>query len=353
MRQAWIFIGIIILLTGCIKEVHPHFRETGPFLVVEGLLLTDSTPCKVTLSYSGLFNENGGQLQQYINDALVYLKDDSGDSIPLYNQQDGIYMSTGSVPPGQVNRSYSLSITLADGKRYASFPEKIVPVAQNMKIDSVGVSDFNSIPLLPDLHGAEVKIDLDGSGDHENYYRWLWRGYVPRKTTGIPCSPFSPSLCHQYCYQYYEDHSLNFFSDYNIGGNRIMNYSLLRSPYYTTGRHFIEIRQLSLTKKAYQFWQLYTEQTARTGSIFDPLPSPLQGNIYNIDDSSDLVLGFFEVSDVYLKKIILKPTIYNNLILQYAPRYTEEGACYAVLSDAKEEVPAGWENAEEIEYDVY
>src|SRR4051812_12149414 len=91
-----LILSISILLTGCIKKITPDLRTTDPILVVEGLLLTDSTPCKVVLSYSGIFNENGAQVANYINDAVVYLKDeDLKDSVQLINQQNGIYVSKG------------------------------------------------------------------------------------------------------------------------------------------------------------------------------------------------------------------------------------------------------------------
>ena len=57
--------------------------------MVEGLLLTDSTPCKVSLSYSGLFNERGGQLKN-ITDANVFLYDDENDSLQLTSDQPEI-----------------------------------------------------------------------------------------------------------------------------------------------------------------------------------------------------------------------------------------------------------------------
>lgn len=353
MRVSLLLIVLLAALGGCIKEVHPRFRTTGPFLVVEGLLRTDSVPCQVTLSYSGIFNENGAQLPLYVDDATVYVRSDGGDSIPLVHQQGGLYLSQGTGPVGEVGKTYTLCINLADGRRYASQPEKVVPVPHNLEIDSIGLADFNVLPLFPDLHGADVMIRFQDPADRQNYYRWTCQGYLPRQSTGVPCAPFDPQVCHQYCYQAFQDHTLRIFSDEHVNGSEIRYHTIQVDPYYGPGRHFLAISQMSITREAFQFWELYEDQTNRTGSILDPLPSPLQGNIYNVHDSSDLALGYFGASDVYVKKVILKPLVYNSLVFQYASRYFPQGACAMELNDAQEETPAGWESAEEITYEVH
>jgi hypothetical protein len=349
MRLNILFVTAIIF-TGCIKQAKLDYREPQPALVVEGLLLTDSTPCKVTLSYSDLFNENGGQLQNFIDDAIVYLKDDdSGDSTQLADQQNGTYISTDGFI-AQAGKSYSLSILLSNGERYASLPEKIVPVQKKLELDTIGIS---IPPALYDLYGADIKIRTPDPANETNYYRWITTDYLSRKATGIPCGT---SLCDQYCYQLYEDNAIRILSDATINGNEIRNQSVLISPYYYYGKHYIEIKQLSLTRQAYEFWKLYQEQTARTGTIFDPLPSPLQGNIYNVDDPNKPALGFFEASDVTSLKITIAPIFIDAYYtLAYVARYIypDFGSCWDVYPNAIRYAPAGWENIPPIIYNVY
>jgi hypothetical protein len=341
----------IILYTSCIKEAKLNYRKPQPSLVVEGLLLTDSTPCKVTLSYSGLFNENGGQLQDFIDDAEVYLKDvDANDSVQLVNQFGGTYVATDGFVAA-AGRAYALSIHLSNGERYASLPERIVSVPKDLQLeDSIGVL---VPPDLPDLYGADVKIRTHDPANETNYYRWITTDYLSRKATGIPCGM---SLCNQYCYQLYEDKEVRILSDALINGNEIRNQSVLLSPYYYYGKHYIEIKQLSLTREAYEFWKLYQEQTTRTGTIFDPLPSPLQGNIYSVDDPNKLALGYFEASDVASLKIILAPIFIDAYYtLAYVKRhiYPDFGNCWDVYPNAIKNPPPGWENVTPLIYYVY
>ncbi len=347
----YLILILVILFNGCIKQAKLDYRQQQPLLVVEGLLLTDSTPCKVTLSYSGLFNENGAQLQSFIDDAVVYLKDDdSNDSTKLINQQSGTYVSSDGVV-AKAGGTYHITITLSNSEKYASFPEKIVPVQKDFEIDSIGVGVS---PGPYDLYGADVKIRTQDPANETNYYRWTSREYIPRKATGVPCG-FPPTPpCFQYCYQYFEEPVIHILSDVNINGNEIRHQSVLISPYYYYGAHYIEIKQLSLTRQAYEFWKFYLEQSTRTGTILDPLPSPLQGNIYNTNNPDKLALGYFEASDVASKKIILAPIFLNAyLTLQYYTRHEAEGACYQVYPNAQSDAPSGWENIPETIYNVY
>jgi hypothetical protein len=201
--------------------------------------------------------------------------------------------------------------------------------------------------------GAEVKVKFKDPAEQRNYYRWITTGYQTRRSVGSPCSIGSPYFCHYFCFQSFVDNAINTFSDAAVNGNEVRYHTIAILPYFATGERFLDIKQLSMTKEANQFWQLYKEQTFRTGTILDPLPSPLQGNIYNESDSTELALGFFEASDVFERKIILKPTIYNSYVLLYSPRYVPDGDCSYVLPDASEAMPPGWEAAEVFSYDVY
>lgn len=348
MRKTFIIIISIFFVAACIKEVTPDIRITKKQLVVEGLLMTDSTPCKVILSYSGTFNYRGSQTQDFINDAVIYLKNTDGASTKLTNQGNGVYIQTENDFIAETGKSYYINITLSDGEEYASVPETIVPVPKNFEIDSI----VDSQPFrLTDLHGANVKIKLNDPANEKNYYRWVTTDYIPRKATGCCCFPVP---CFQYCFQYYEDFYPNILSDVNINGNEIRGQSVVVSPYYWYGNHYLNIKQLSLTPEAYQFWKLYEEQTTRTGTILDPLPAPIRGNIYNTKDTSSYALGYFEASDCYSKKIILQPLIINAyIILMNVEHYIGVGACYVIYPNATTDGPEGWETAPKLIYNVY
>lgn len=353
MKELKVIQGLLILtalfITGCIKQATLNYRTPAPLLVVEGLLLTDSTPCKVTLSWSGLFNNAGAQQQNFINDAVVYVKDSNGDSTQLEFEGSGVYTSPGNFT-GLVGHSYALGITLADGSRYASIPEKIQPVQKTLSVDSI----TEGSPLnLPGLFGGMVHITTQDPANEKNYYRWTSIDYVSRVT--ISNCGFNQPPCYYYCYQPYNDPAIYIQSDQFINGSKLNFQPVLLTPYYYYGKHYIDIKQLSLTKEAYEFWRLYQEQTTRTGGILDPLPAPVQGNIYSLDDSTRLALGYFGASDVGSFKFVFAP-IFIDTYLTFANTYlyiSYDGMCQDVYPNAIKNPPPGWENAPEYLVRVY
>ena len=165
---------------------------------------------------------------------------------------------------------------------------------------------------------------------------------------------------YEYCYQKHIDKEIRLLSDNSINGNKILNQEVGYSYIYTFGDHFVDISQTSLTREAYQFWQRYNEQLTRTGSILDPLPASIRGNVYNETDPDDFALGYFFASSITHRRAILVPySITPYWLGQSAAQFIppESVACFDFFPDAlfyppppakQYPAPVGWENAEKI-----
>ncbi len=68
-------------------------------------------------------------------------------------------------------------------------------------------------------------------------------------------------------------------------------------------RHYFNVRQLSITKDAHDYWRKVRQLVNNTGSVFDIPPAPIRGNMYNVDDSEEVVLGYFEVAKAKITRI--------------------------------------------------
>ncbi|SRR5579871_602081 len=355
----------LLFAFSCVRRIQPPIRESTPRLVVEGLLTTDSTPYTVKLSYTGQLTNASSRVdsnQNFINDATVFIKDDAGDSSLCTLISPGTYQSTDISFVGKVGSIYTLNIRLSNGKTYVSTPEKIDPVPA---IDSISIVydstyDYDTRPTQ-----LIISVNAHDPGNTQNFYRWMSLGWVPRKAWGNPCAFGSPpptdpfqNACGALCLQYQGYNTLNVLSDQYINGQEIIQ-PVFYSPVYWVGKHYIEVQQLSLNKDIYVFWQQYLQQTNRTGSILDPLPSSLVGNIHNLSDSNDVALGYFEVSDVMTKKIIIIP---HSIPLYYiestaaqfipSPAGPGGGDCHGSIPNTLDDnaFPPGWENAEIIDF---
>lgn len=70
------------------------------------------------------------------------------------------------------------------------------------------------------------------------------------------------------------------------------------------------IEQMSLSRKAYNFWRNVDQQANNSGGIFDTAPAAIRGNLKNVNDNSDIILGYFQVSAVEQKAVYIQR---NNL----------------------------------------
>ncbi len=57
--------------------------------------------------------------------------------------------------------------------------------------------------------------------------------------------------------------------------------------------HRTNLSQISISPEAYRFLRLVKQQTEISGSVFDPPPANIRGNMISLDDSEEVVLGYF------------------------------------------------------------
>jgi hypothetical protein len=361
MRKGFIACaGLLLALffSTCIRNVDPPIRQVPPSLVAEGWITTDSPPYTVNLSYSGQFS-NAFLVPQdlYIKDARVVILDDLGDSTDCKWTENGSYQSADSNFVGQLGRTYTLKIYLSNGKTYISQPETITPVPT---IDSISIT-YDST-LITDIRPNQliISVNTHDPAGIRNFYRWTASGYIPRKSVGDSCRLFAMACtdpyfctCGAFCEQFLADNQLNVFSDQYTDGKEIVQQPVFYSPLYWFGKHFIEIKQYSISGPVYGFWQQFLNQSNRTGSILDPLPAPLNGNIHGLTDPTDIALGIFSASAVFTKKITIIPFALQKYWLEStAGQFIKDGDChfeYANSLGDDTDAP-GWETAQQIDY---
>jgi len=351
---------ICLIQPECTKRIKPPIRTAKPVLVVQGLITTAPGPYTVTLAYSGPYSNSLEAAEQdstyFISDARAVIKDDLGDSTTCSTAGPGIYKSDDPEFKGAIGRTYTLIVYLADGQIYRSKAETIqaVPPIDSLSIgyDSAGLTGVLPPPLT-------VTVNTHDPGNGPHYYIWAASGYYPRKSYGKPCDPYADPPCtNPYtCTCFAECEQANttsgqskVFSNQWSEGEEIIE-PVYYSPVYWFGNHYVEIDQYSMSLDSYRFWEQYLAQTDRTGSILDPLPSPVIGNIYNAADSSDLALGIFSASDVFRQRVVLVPHFLQEYQLQsVAGQYILQGDCQLTYPNTLPDntPPPAWDSARVI-----
>ncbi len=302
-------------MASCIDELGVDTQEGRRILVVEGAITTLPGPHRILLSKSDKYGDVFDGFIRKETKATVWIRNNEGDQVFLTEGEQGTYYTPASFSAA-AGKKYTLHITLANGERYISLPEEVVP---SPAIDSLSFL-FKELPTLDQFNpntGIEVYARWNDPKDTDNFYLWEAEGvyvvntkphlFEGRDANYVPVP--MPKDCCDRCYVY--DFSLNtvlrVFKDNLTDGN---NNAQLAAFIPDDGKRFMEkylvvVRQYSLNKTAYQFYDLLKNQLSIQGNIFDPPPATIRGNMINLDDPDAEVIGYFRASDVQIDTLYI------------------------------------------------
>ncbi|AUD04170.1 DUF4249 domain-containing protein [Spirosoma pollinicola] len=331
-----IALSFLLGLLSCVEEINLPIRQIEPRLVVEGLITTDPPPYAVKLTFTGQFSSLS-QLPEglTVNGAVVTVSDDQGRTVRLKPDPltPAYYYLRDSTFRGQPGRSYILRVKLEDGRTFVSKPERIPDVPPIDRLDAA-YQRAPAGPPSPDTY--TVLLDTQDPPTPGNYYRWSAYAYVPCWAGGVPTTFAGVTLNTTFGAVYGPLTDVG--SDALVNGNRISRRPVLTLPVYTLGRRYVEVQQYSLTQAAYQYWTLFEQQRTRTGSLFDPQPASIEGNVRLQSDTTKLALGYFGASAVSRRRLIIPSDTIN-----YGRFIVRFGGLFAnVCGDAPGVEPVNW-----------
>lgn len=272
------FIVILgsMIMSSCEDKIDVDLPVGEVRLVIDALYTNEQKEQSILLTTTSPYFEDGATPRE--SGATVYLVTDLGDTInfPEDNARPGYYVSN---TPAEEGRSYTLHIRSSEGDIFESYPEK---ANRNSPIDSIYFIEEPE-DRGPFEEGWAVYINTkepEGEGD---YYRWIY--YADGVLGGEP-----------------ED--LTFASDEFVDGNDVND--LLVAQGLEEGQ-FIQISQLAITERAYNYWILVQEQTVFSGGPFDPPPAPIPSNVMNLSDETLQPLGLFSVATAENAEILIDP----------------------------------------------
>lgn len=295
------FIAILLSLVGCKDKIDIPLRETDKtLLVVEGSLRVGSEVTVITLSKTVNVNEKVDF--KPVLKAQLIVEDKNGNTKFLNESGNGTYsyFDLGLVPGNE----YRLRIRTPDNKEYLS---EYVVAKTTPAIDSISWKKENGdLFIYANAHDNTnstryYKWDFDETWEIHSYYRANYQ-YVGG-TVVVPAPSF-----HYQCWKYDKATSINVGSSAHLSSDVISEFPLLlikAGSDKLSVRYSILVKQESLTKKAYEYLLLMKKNTESIGSIFDPLPSDLKGNIQCISNPEEGVIGYVTASSTIQKRIFI------------------------------------------------
>jgi hypothetical protein len=359
-KSLYLLTALVFTLLACIEPFDPGIVGTERKLVVDGTLTNKINYVKIQLSFSAGYNSTESVFERFARGGTVTIVDDRGSVLKFVeeNSLTGLYVSEKPFA-AEFGRSYTLVIKL-DGKEYRSNPEKMLPVADISKVSTQ--FERNTDPNPKAIGRFDLFVDTQDPANRTDFYRWDWKhyrriNYCRTQRAGASGETVPPIIGYKCCGDCWDlticNGCVNIASDQFANGAAIARQRIGSIDYDSREPYYIIIEQQSLSKEGYNFWKSVREQTSNSGGIFDTPPTFIKGNLSNVNDKNELVLGYFGVSAVSTKAFYLDRNVTGvdpfekvqndrNKVSQIAPDCVEcrEGPLRTSFK------PEGW-------YDIY
>jgi hypothetical protein len=344
-----IFLLLVCMLCTCIDPYNPKLNAFESLLVVDAILTNENRSYNVKI-YRTVPAQN--IKPSMVSGAIVIIKDGKGKNSQLHQTSAGIYETDSLLIQGEIGNTYTLYIKTTEGTEYQSEPCLMYPVQQ---IDSVYFNKDQEIINNESKQGISISLD-SRSGEENKYFRWSynewWKFSVPNPKE----------------FDYIDDQTITHVDQIKqvCWKNNISNEIIIQSAEFgQTDRiekkpilfiasdksdrlliqYSIEVKQLSLSKNEYEFWDHMQQINESGGDIFEKQPFSIVSNIHNINHPDEQVLGYFQVSAVNKKRIYIVPSDISQLNL---PGYQYD--CERVTVGPDDYAPPG-SNATPVTFD--
>lgn len=345
-----------LLLTGllfalsCVTPYNPDAQTLDQKLIVDGLVTDQPGRSLITLSLTADYTL--GALNYFATKATVYTTDKANKRTDYKETSIGIYQPADAAWKGVSGESYTLFVTTSDGRQFKSTAQTLNSVAP---IDTVyyaytkkpiaGIKAFDK--------GFDLYADTRDPATPGNFYRWSWTHYNPLVfcstrdvvTRGITTT--FGSYCCETCWDILRCYSCNnVASDSRINGNKISRQPIMRVPFTSTERYYVEVEQQSLSAEGFQYWNTVAQLTQNNGGIFDATPVQLKGNITCTNREDEPVFGFFGASGVSVKALFVDRSTPSDLpdAVQLPIAFPPPAACARCVESAyrTQKAPQFW-----------
>ncbi|WP_297337476.1 DUF4249 domain-containing protein [Algoriphagus sp.] len=310
-----IWIGLLLVLIcfpfACVEQISfPLNRQVGK-LIVFGQITNLAEEKTIYLSSTTSEDRQPlpsgdylvlNDLPRPVTNAQVFLIGSDNSFVPFIHRSEGRYELDRNVPILN-GVAYGVEIRV-NGKIYRSSPEELPSAVGSDELSY----EFSRGELdgTPDLAMISIYSEVTLPDTSEPYYlKWEVSEAYFWQLTFFP-NPFNqaPPLC--FVFETPDPERIPLLngeslSETALGGRQLLAKRQVDQSFLS--RHYFTIRQVSLSESAFEYWRNVRELVNNTGSVFDTPPAPIRGNIVNVEDENEQVLGYVEVARVSQKRI--------------------------------------------------
>ena len=303
MNRLRLLLGLLTVfaIASCVYDFHPAIVGEAGYVAIEGdILIGDTSQFDVRLSTDLESKKNVG-------DPLTYtLRVESSDGA-VYPMRDSIVDLTAA----DISQEYRLvmEVTAPFRRTYASqwAPVEIAPPIDSLTY--VISEDRSRMDINISTHSAgpagHLHWDAAETYEYHSSAYSLWF-YTPAGSTykgktyqSGEIIDFEDDENYYWCWKSQHRSDVMLASTMDLAEDRLVDYTLYsfsNMDREVSSLYFVELTQTRLSEEGYRYWEKIHSNSTDVGGLFSPEPSELRGNIVNVDDPDELVLGFIGVS---------------------------------------------------------
>ena len=303
------------ILASCVDPVQFDIAREDKFLVIVGQITNIEEKYRVRIFESAQQRPGVINLTNPISDAEVKIWSQDGENVLLNEDQPGEYVSKLGELVGQTGKQYYLEVKLSDGREYISASESIdqaTPIS-NVSFEFLPEEQLNQFENIVLKNMLKVFVDVELiSKSEDTFLKWEVDGQYQFNEYKFP----GPDVVNRTCYVFDnlplgDIEILRASSNDQIDINKIEIKSVKVNHKFASNYCF-HIRQETLSREAYDYWEKIKKITESEGSLFENPFGRVQGNIININDENDEIMGYFSASGIAVKKAFVPLEVVNN-----------------------------------------
>jgi hypothetical protein len=305
---------LILLASSCIKQYVPEINTKDlQKYVVSGQVTTAGSQQTVNVSRT---SPVGDPKYIPVSNCQVKIIDDRGNEFPASYVSNGDYTTTISPEFLVAGVSFKVTVITPDGTEISSEFDQLntCPEVDSVYYVRKDVVASNSTEFIK---GIQIYIDLNTKGTSSRYYRWeaieTWEYHADYPLTG-----YYDGVIHRIdadfsrftCWSTLAVPDIFTLSTTDVQGDKYLRFPLQFVGNHTSRLMYgysLLIRQYALSEAAYNYWDELRINNKQQGGLYTKQPLAIKGNMHNVTDPKEEVLGFFTVADVRTKRIFIRP----------------------------------------------
>jgi hypothetical protein len=342
------YILVFLVLSGCIEPYVPKIEGSADEVyVITGEV--KNLPGYQTLAVSRASSISDPKYMP-LSSCLILIEDDKGNSFTMEEYDAGkyrVWMDQHELVPGN---SYRVRVKTPSGEEIQSDFDRMPNPSVIDSIYFERKDAFQKNTGLP-VKGLQFYIDFHSDDTENRYFRWVadetWEHHAPLPMEyyydGATHRIRPPDYTYIICWSTKPEEHIYTLSTFNIVSNR---YKMFPLQYVdnTTNKLLIKysamISQYALSRAAFVFWEQLRINSDEQGGLYEKQPLPVEGNLHNLSNTGNKVIGFFGASSVAQKRI-------------FADGISDMDITDGAFCSPEELGIGGWRNVDPSEYPVY